>query len=155
VSVPWWPPYHCIVDCIPPPASLRWPWSCMLTMPPPAHPTAPATPSGRNSHSPGRWQHTPQCEPHLLTRPLHLPPPSSPSSFTRPPPPLRALAALLKDLSKCRRPHMAFEVFDWLRAQDPAAEPQLAALLDVYTYTTMIVSAAACGPCCCCAPPCC
>jgi hypothetical protein len=36
---------------------------------------------------------------------------------------------------------MAFEIFDWLKSRDPAEEPELAALLDVYTYTTMIVSA--------------
>ena len=59
----------------------------------------------------------------------------------------RSLAALLKDLGKSRRSHMAFEIFDYLKSRDPVEEPELAALLDVYTYTTMIVSQTGAGCC--------
>jgi pentatricopeptide repeat protein len=48
----------------------------------------------------------------------------------------RALAALLKDLAKTGSSHIAFEIFDWLRSLEETHE--LAALCDVYTYTTMI-----------------
>lgn len=50
----------------------------------------------------------------------------------------RALAALLKELSKTGSADMAFEIFDWLRSLDE--DHELAGLCDVYTYTTMIVS---------------
>ncbi|KAF8072806.1 jmj4 [Scenedesmus sp. PABB004] len=52
----------------------------------------------------------------------------------------RALAALLKELSKTGLREVAFEIFDWLRAQSEAVHPEYAGLLDVFTYTTMIVS---------------
>eukprot|EP00877_Chromochloris_zofingiensis_P015267 jgi/Chrzof1/9995/Cz04g23110.t1 len=48
----------------------------------------------------------------------------------------RALAALLKELSKTGSADMAFEIFDWLRSLDE--DHELAGLCDVYTYTTMI-----------------
>jgi hypothetical protein len=58
-----------------------------------------------------------------------LPPASSPQN--------RALAALLKDLHKRNLGGLACELFDWLRGLHPSHEA--AHLLDVYTYTTMIV----------------
>eukprot|EP00887_Chlorella_sp_A99_P006645 scaffold3.g6645.t1 len=48
----------------------------------------------------------------------------------------RAVAALLKELSKCGLPHRAAELFDWLRSLAP--EDPLARLADLYTYTTII-----------------
>jgi hypothetical protein len=48
-----------------------------------------------------------------------------------------ALAALLKELHKRGRAAAAIELFDWLRGLAPSHA--LAPLLDVYTYTTMIV----------------
>lgn len=53
----------------------------------------------------------------------------------------RALAALLKELSKTGLREVAFEIFDWLRTLDEQVHPEYAGLLDVFTYTTMIVSA--------------
>lgn len=35
---------------------------------------------------------------------------------------------------------MAFEIFDWLRSLNEQMHPEFAGLLDVFTYTTMIVS---------------
>jgi hypothetical protein len=69
------------------------------------------------------------CNPHNpqplpLARPALLPPP-------------RALAALLKELHKRNMGAAAAEVFDWLRGLPPGHA--CAHLLDVYTYTTMIV----------------
>lgn len=58
----------------------------------------------------------------------------------------RALAALLKELSKTGMRDAAFEIFDWLRSLSKTGAVQRSGLLDVYTYTTMIVSAPA-GPC--------
>lgn len=52
----------------------------------------------------------------------------------------RALAALLKELSKTGLREVAFEIFDWLRSLDEQLHPDYAGLLDVFTYTTMIVS---------------
>ncbi|EFN53188.1 expressed protein [Chlorella variabilis] len=48
----------------------------------------------------------------------------------------RAVAALLKELSKSGLPHRAAELFDWLRSL-PADHP-LSKLADLYTYTTII-----------------
>lgn len=48
----------------------------------------------------------------------------------------RAVAALLKELSKCGLPHRAAELFDWLRALPP--DHPLSKLADLYTYTTII-----------------
>lgn len=48
----------------------------------------------------------------------------------------RALAALLKELSKVGCPNRAIELFDWLRGFEAGHE--LSSLCDVYTYTTMI-----------------
>ena len=48
----------------------------------------------------------------------------------------RAVAALLKELSKGGLPYRAAELFDWLRAL-PESDP-LARLADLYTYTTII-----------------
>lgn len=48
----------------------------------------------------------------------------------------RAVAALLKELSKSGLPHRAAELFDWLRSLP--ADHQLAKLADLYTYTTII-----------------
>jgi hypothetical protein len=53
----------------------------------------------------------------------------------------RALAALLKELSKTGLREVAFEIFDWLRSLNEQMHPEYAGLLDVFTYTTMIVSA--------------
>lgn len=47
-----------------------------------------------------------------------------------------ALAALLKELSKQGQLKRSVEIFDWLRSLDSSHE--LAALCDLYTYTTMI-----------------
>lgn len=47
----------------------------------------------------------------------------------------RALAFLFKELGKCKLTHRAFEVFDWLHAQQ---DPDLGNLCDVFTYTTII-----------------
>jgi hypothetical protein len=52
----------------------------------------------------------------------------------------RALAALLKELSKTGLREVAFEIFDWLRSLNEQMHPEYAGLLDVFTYTTMIVS---------------
>jgi hypothetical protein len=53
----------------------------------------------------------------------------------------RALAALLKELSKTGRRDTAFQIFNWLRDPGQSMDPAYAGLLDVFTYTTMIVSA--------------
>ncbi|WIA08874.1 hypothetical protein OEZ85_008295 [Tetradesmus obliquus] len=50
----------------------------------------------------------------------------------------RALAALLKELSKTGLREVAFEIFDWLRSLNEQMHPEFAGLLDVFTYTTMI-----------------
>lgn len=50
----------------------------------------------------------------------------------------RALAALLKELCKSGATNVANELFTWLRQLPPTHK--LAALCDIYTYTTMIVS---------------
>ncbi len=47
----------------------------------------------------------------------------------------RALAFLLKELGKSKLTHRAFEIFDWLHIHP---DPSLAALCDVFTYTTVI-----------------
>lgn len=47
-----------------------------------------------------------------------------------------ALAALLKELAKQGQLKRSVEIFDWLRSLEPTHE--LAALCDLYTYTTMI-----------------
>jgi hypothetical protein len=52
-------------------------------------------------------------------------------------PAARALAALFKELHKSSLGSLAVELFDWLRDLPPGNE--YASLLDVYTYTTMIV----------------
>jgi hypothetical protein len=49
----------------------------------------------------------------------------------------RALAALFKELHKASLAPLAAELFDWLRELPPGHE--YGPLLDVYTYTTMIV----------------
>ena len=51
-----------------------------------------------------------------------------------------ACAALFKELGRNGRCAEAFEIFDWLRGLDSSHE--LARLLDVYTYTTMIAQCA-------------
>jgi hypothetical protein len=51
---------------------------------------------------------------------------------------IRALAALFKELHKASLAPLAIELFDWLR-ELPAGH-EYNPLLDVYTYTTMIVS---------------
>lgn len=56
----------------------------------------------------------------------------------------RALAALLKELSKTGLREVAFEIFDWLRSLDEQMHPEYVGLLDVFTYTTMIVSSWPC-----------
>ncbi|KAI7837718.1 hypothetical protein COHA_008440 [Chlorella ohadii] len=48
----------------------------------------------------------------------------------------RAVAALLKELSKSGQPQRASELFDWLRALP--RDHQLSKLADLYTYTTLI-----------------
>jgi pentatricopeptide repeat protein len=48
----------------------------------------------------------------------------------------RAVAALLKELSKAGAPHRAAELFDYLRSLPDGHE--LSALADLYTYTTVI-----------------
>ena len=48
----------------------------------------------------------------------------------------RAVAALLKELSKGGAPHRAAELFDWRRSLPP--DHPLARLADLYTYTTII-----------------
>jgi hypothetical protein len=53
----------------------------------------------------------------------------------------RALAALLKELSKTGLRDMAFHIFNWLREPTQSMNPAYGGLLDVFTYTTMIVSA--------------
>lgn len=53
----------------------------------------------------------------------------------------RALAALLKELSKTGLRDMAFHIFNWLREPQQSMDPAYGGLLDVFTYTTMIVSA--------------
>lgn len=53
----------------------------------------------------------------------------------------RALAALLKELSKTGLRDMAFHIFNWLREPTQSMDPAYGGLLDVFTYTTMIVSA--------------
>lgn len=82
-------------------------------------------------------------------RPCGAPPPHTPlaEAPSRPPthppcpaPHRRALAALLKELHKRSLQPQAVEIFDWLRSLPPGHE--LAHLLDVYTYTTMIVGCA-------------
>jgi hypothetical protein len=55
----------------------------------------------------------------------------------------RALAALLKELSKTGLRDMAFHIFNWLREPAQSIGPAYAGLLDVFTYTTVIVSEAA------------
>lgn len=50
----------------------------------------------------------------------------------------RALAAVLKELQRRSRTSVAVEIFDWLISLPPSHS--YAALLDVYTYTTVIVS---------------
>lgn len=52
----------------------------------------------------------------------------------------RALAALLKELSKTGLRDMAFHIFNWLREPTQSMDPAYGGLLDVFTYTTMIVS---------------
>lgn len=52
----------------------------------------------------------------------------------------RALAALLKELSKTGLRDMAFHIFNWLREPGQCMDPAYGSLLDVFTYTTMIVS---------------
>lgn len=54
----------------------------------------------------------------------------------------RALAALLKELSKTGLRDMAFHIFNWLREPTQSMDPAYGGLLDVFTYTTMIVSVA-------------
>lgn len=49
----------------------------------------------------------------------------------------RALAALFKELARANLGPLAIELFDWLRELPPGHE--YGPLLDVYTYTTMIV----------------
>jgi hypothetical protein len=78
--------------------------------------------------------------PFVSFRPAHGCHPSSPTitrithgtCVTR-----RALAALFKELHKSSLQGLAIELFDWLRGMPPGQE--LTSLLDVYTYTTMIV----------------
>jgi pentatricopeptide repeat domain-containing protein 1 len=48
----------------------------------------------------------------------------------------RAVALLLKDLSRVGRDKRAVELFDWLRSQNERSP--LRALCDVFTYTAMI-----------------
>lgn len=50
----------------------------------------------------------------------------------------RALAALLKELSKTGLRDMAFHIFNWLREPTQSMDPAYGGLLDVFTYTTMI-----------------
>ena len=57
----------------------------------------------------------------------------------------RALAALFKELHKSSLQGLAIELFDWLRGLPQGHD--YVALLDVYTYTTMIVSASLLGLC--------
>ena len=47
---------------------------------------------------------------------------------------------MLKELSKTGLREVAFEIFDWLRTLDEQLHPDYVGLLDVFTYTTMIVS---------------
>lgn len=54
----------------------------------------------------------------------------------------RAVAALLKELSKCGLPHRAAELFDWLRSLPP--DHPLSKLADLYTYTTIISQVGRC-----------
>lgn len=67
------------------------------------------------------------------------PPPQHPYPYSFPPCPRhRAMAALLKELHKSSLAPLATEIFDWLRTLPQGHE--YVPLLDVYTYTTMIVS---------------
>lgn len=58
----------------------------------------------------------------------------------------RALAALLKELSKTGLRDMAFHIFNWLREPMQSMDPAYGGLLDVFTYTTMIVSSSLVHP---------
>jgi len=54
----------------------------------------------------------------------------------------RAVAALLKELSKSGLPHRAAELFDWLRSLPP--DHELSRLADLYCYTTIISQVGGC-----------